>query len=157
MDPTEDPMAAQASSTVALRRSEKQLALHAAHVLRRCHRRGREEDLSGEQVARVRHALTGVATGQHPLAARCSDVVAFAHRLLDDDHPEQSELWTELTSPTHGPERPDRGDRHLDDARVLGDAARAAVVPDPRDLPDDGLGPGPALGTTAATPIGGWR
>lgn len=134
MDSPQPRPPAAAEPAVTLRRSQNELALLAADVLRRRHRHGRYEQLSAAALNRVANALTGAATGQHPLAAHGEEVAAFAHRILDDDHPELDPLW-----PAPATQR------------------RETQLSDPRDLPDDGHCQGPMLGASAPTPVGGWR
>lgn len=137
-------------SAPSARREQAQLVALAADVLRRRRDRGRYHELPDEAFGRLLDALLSAASSQSTSAGPTTEMVAFAHRIIDDDHPEDDPLWRGAAPAGH-PHSP----------TIASPLARqppaAASLPDPRDLPDDGLGQGPALGRPAATPVDGWR
>lgn len=81
-------------------------------VRRRC---GRYDDLSDAAVNVVCNGLTGIAVDPTAVSASLrQEATALAHRIVDDDHPEDSPLWpvsgwdlpvTSWLHPDHGSRR----------------------------------------------------
>jgi hypothetical protein len=69
-----------------------------AAVERRC-RHGRYRGLTPQAADRLCTTMTGMAVGAAPgSAGAVVEATALARRILVDDHPDHTELWTRLTS-----------------------------------------------------------
>ncbi|MEJ2869228.1 hypothetical protein WCD74_15745 [Actinomycetospora sp. OC33-EN08] len=76
------------------------LLLRARSTVLRRRRAGRYAELSDAAVNVVTNGLTTLAVDRTPCPLR-DEATALAHRILDDDHPEDSSLW-----PPPGPDLP---------------------------------------------------
>ncbi|GLZ53865.1 hypothetical protein [Actinomycetospora sp. NBRC 106378] len=70
------------------------LLLQARSIVLVRRRTGRYDDLSDAAVNVVSNGLTGVAVDPSAVPAPLrEEATALAHRIVDDDHPEDSPLW----------------------------------------------------------------
>jgi hypothetical protein len=87
------------------------LLLRARTIVLLRRRSGRYPELCDAAVNVVSNGLTGVAVDPEAVpAALYEEATALAHRIVDDDHPEDSPLW-----PPPGPDLPVTSWIHPDD------------------------------------------
>lgn len=80
------------------RMTDRELLRTAASILARRRSQGRYSDLSDVASNAVVNVLTTIAVGEPPsVVVELDAAVALAHRIVDDDHPEDTELWRRLT------------------------------------------------------------
>ncbi|WP_433803476.1 hypothetical protein [Actinomycetospora sp. CA-084318] len=89
------------------------LLLNARSIVLARRRSGRHPELSDAAVNVVCNGLTGVAVDPGAVSAQLrEEATALAHRIVDDDHPEESPLWPvpgwdlPVTSWLHPEQRP---------------------------------------------------
>lgn len=80
----------------ALHEAQRSLLLDAASVVRRRYLRaaGGDHGLAPEAAERLANVFEGMARAEPALDKLDRDeAIALAHRLIDDDHPEHSQMW----------------------------------------------------------------